>query len=85
MADVDTAAWRDSARSPRFFFVDANAALPLAIFFVHIRTWTFVVAIFAMVFFAILEKFKFTVPIFSRWVRATLAGSVRVSHPSWRD
>ena len=68
-----------------FFFVDATAAFPLIVFFTHIKMWTFILAILAMVFFAILEKFKFTVPIFIRWLRATLAGSVRVARPSWRD
>jgi intracellular multiplication protein IcmT len=78
-------AWRDSARFPRFFFIDANAALPLVIFFVHIRTWTFIVALLAVVFFGILERFQFTLPIFLRWTRSTLAGKVRVAHAAWRD
>lgn len=82
MAD---AAWRDSARYPRFFVIDANAALPLVVFFVHIRWWTFILAVFAIVFFGILERFKFTLPIFFRWLRSTLAGRVRVAHPTWRD
>jgi intracellular multiplication protein IcmT len=79
------AAWRDSARFPRFFFIDANAALPLLIFLVHIRMWTFLLAILAMTFFGILERFKFTLPIFLRWLRSTLAGRVRVAHPQWRE
>lgn len=79
------AAWRDSARNPRFFFVDALAAMPLVLFLVHIKAWTFYLAIVTMIFFAILERFKFTVPIFMRWLRSTMAGRVRVSHPTWRD
>ena len=79
------AAWRDSARSARFFFVDAYAAFPLVVFFTHIRMWTFYLAIAAIVFFAILEKFKFTVQVFLRWTRSTLAGPVRVARPNWRD
>ncbi len=79
------AAWRDSARRPRFFVVDAYAALPMVLFFVHIRWWTFITAILVMIFFGILERFNFTVPIFLRWLRSTLAGRVRIARPSWRQ
>lgn len=82
---VPGASWRDSARNPRFFFVDALAALPLVLFLVHVRLWTFILAIVTMIFFAVLEKFQFTVPIFMRWLRSTLAGRVRVARPEWRE
>lgn len=85
MAAVPTAYWRDSARSPRFFMVDAMAALPLVLFMLHIRLWTLYLAIATMVFFAILERFNFTVPVFMRWLRSQLAGPVRVAKPVWRD
>lgn len=77
--------WRDSARQPRFFMVDALAALPLVLFLLHIRLWTLYVAIATMIFFAILERFNFTVPVFMRWLRSTLAGPVRVAKPIWRE
>ncbi len=79
------ASWRDSARNPRFFFIDALAALPLVLFLLHIKKWTFFLALATMLFFGILEKFKFTVPIFMRFFRSTLAGKVRVARPVWRD
>jgi len=85
MATVPSAYWRDSARNPRFFMVDALAALPLVIFLLHIRTWTFYLAIATVVFFAILERFHFTVPVFMRWVRSNIAGRVRVAKPAWRE
>lgn len=79
------AAWRDSARYPRFFFIDANAALPLVLFLVHIKLWTFMLALAAMAFFGVLERFNFTLPIFMRWLRSTLAGRVRVARAEWRE
>lgn len=82
---TETRAWRDSARDARFFFVDANAAFPLVLFLLHIRWWTFLLAIVSILFFAILERFKFTVPIFFRWARSTIAGPIRVARPSWRE
>lgn len=78
------AAWRDSARTPRFFFVDAYSVLPLVVFLVHIRLWTFVVSLLTMVFFAVLERFNFTVPVFMRWLRSSLAGKVKIAQPEWR-
>ncbi len=77
--------WRDSARPPRFFMVDALAAMPLLLFLLHIRLWTLYLALGTMVFFAILERFNFTVPVFLRWTRSTLAGPIRVARPIWRE
>lgn len=77
--------WRDSARSARFFLVDARAAFPLFLFLLHIRTWTFVLAIVSMLFFATLERYGFTVPVFLRWLRAFLAGPRKVATPWWKE
>ena len=85
MSRVRSAFWRDSARNPRFFFVDALAAFPLVLFILHIRWWTLYLAIATIIFFAILERFNFTVPVFLRWLRGFLAGSVRVAKPVWRE
>ena len=77
--------WRDSSRNPRLFMVDAYAVFPLVLVILHIKSWTFMLAIGSITFFAILEKFKFTIPVFFRWVRSTLAGPVRSSTPWWRE
>jgi intracellular multiplication protein IcmT len=76
--------WRDVARTPRFFFVDALAAIPLVIWLLHMRWWTFILALCLIAFFMILERFRFTVPVFFRWLRATLAGPIKISYPWWR-
>lgn len=75
--------WRDSARSPKFFFVDSRACFPLLLFLLHIRLWTFIVAVIAMLFFGILYRFGFTLSIFFRWVRASLAGKRKMAIPWW--
>lgn len=77
--------WRDSSRQARFFFVDAIAAVPLLFVLMHIRLWTFMIALSVMVFFAILEKFKFTVPVFFRFTRSYLAGPTKAARPWWRE
>lgn len=76
--------WRDSARSPRFFLVDARAAFPIFIFLMHIRVWTGVLVLVSAVFFGILERYGFTVPVFLRWLRSFLAGPFKSSQPWWR-
>lgn len=91
MRNPANAHWRDSARSPRLFFMDAYAAFPLLFFILHIRFWSFIVCISAIAFFVILEKFGFTVPVFKRWIRVFFAGNYRDARPwwvrskSWRD
>lgn len=79
-----TAHWRDTARSARFFMVDARAAFPLFIFLMHIRVWTGMLVIISALFFGIIEHYGFTVPVFLRWLRSFLAGKVRTSQPWWR-
>lgn len=77
--------WRDSARTPRFFLIDARAAFPILLFLLHIRVWTFIVAILAMAFFGALERYGFTLVIFGRWVRTKLAGPRKMAVPWWKE
>lgn len=79
-----SAHWRDSARSARFFIVDARAAFPIFIFLMHIRVWTGMLVIISAIFFGILERYGFTVPVFLRWLRGFFAGRLKSSQPWWR-
>ena len=84
MADFSpTAHWRDSARSARFFMVDAKAAFPIFLFLMHIRMWTGMLVIFSALFFGIVEHFGFTLPVFFRWLRSVCAGPIKSSRPWW--
>ena len=82
MRHPDTAHWRDSARTPMFFVIDAYSAIPLFVFLLHIRLWTFILACSVCAFFMILNKFGFSMPVFFRWLRAFFAGNVRLAR-SW--
>ena len=84
MPILESTHWRDVARTPRFYFMDAWSALPILLFLMHMRLWTFLLSIVCIIFFIILEKFKFTVPVFFRWLRASLAGPLRSARPWWR-
>jgi len=77
--------WRDSARNPRFFIIDARAAFPLLLFLVHIRVWSFVLAVSVMLFFGLIEHYGFSLTVFLRWVRTLLAGPRKIAVPWWKD
>lgn len=81
MRHPETAHWRDSARVPRFFFIDGFSAIPLFLFLLHIRLWTFILAGCICLFFAVLNRFGFTLPVFIRWLRSFIAGNERHSRP----
>ena len=76
--------WRDSARTPRFFFMDAYAVFPLFVFFLHMTFMTLGIALTTTAFFILLERYKFTIPVFKRFMRSTLAGPLRIAQPWWR-
>ena len=80
-----SAHWRDSARSVKFFFIDGAAAFPMLLFIIHIRLWTFVLAVIAMLFFTILNRYGFSVPVFFRFIRNLAAGKQRTVTPWWMD
>jgi intracellular multiplication protein IcmT len=66
--------WRDSARVPRFFGLSAYAVFPFLFFLLHMKWWTFTVCALTTIFFTVLEKFGFTLPVFFRWLRCFFGG-----------
>jgi intracellular multiplication protein IcmT len=76
--------WRDSARNPRFFLVDARAAFPLFLFLMHIRIWTGILVVLSLLIFGIIEHYGFTVPVSLRWLRTAFAGPIKTSEPWWK-
>ena len=75
--------WRDSARYPRLFFIDARAAFPILLALIHIRLWTLALALIMTLFFALLNRFGFTINVFARWVRGVFAGPRKIAYPWW--
>ncbi len=75
--------WRDSARYPLLFFVDARAVFPIIFCLLHIKIWTVSIALVATGFFAVLSHYKFSVAVFARWLRAALAGRRKSANPWW--
>ena len=83
MRNPDTVHWRDSARTPKLFVVDAYAVFPMVLLLLHVRPWTFYLAFAATSFFIVIRKFGFPVPVFLRLARAWIAGTRRLANPWW--
>jgi len=77
--------WRDSARPVKFFIWDGKAAFPMLLFLMHIKLWTFIVAVCAMMFFTILNRYGFTPFVFLRWLRSSIAGRRKLAIPWWME
>ncbi len=75
--------WRDSARPAKFFMFDAKASFPLLLFLLHIRLWTFVLAVTVMLFLTVLSRYGFSTTVFTRWFRTSLAGKRKMANPWW--
>lgn len=83
MQSIDQAHWRDSARAVKFFIWDGKTAFPMLLFLLHIKIWTFAVALAAMIFFSILNRYGFSVDVFLRWFRSRIAGRRKIAVPWW--
>lgn len=77
--------WRDSARPIKFFIWDGKAVFPMVLFLLYIRWWTFFLALFAMLFFSILNRFGFTPIVFFRRLRGWLTGPRKMAVPWWME
>lgn len=82
MRNPHTAHWRDSARMPQFFGLDARSTFPIIIFLLHIRMWTLYLALGICGFFWLINRFGFTLPVFFRYARNFIIGNERSSR-SW--
>lgn len=75
--------WRDSARYPRFFIIDARAAFPILLALIHMRLWTFILALIVTLFFAVLHRYGFTITVFGRWALSLIGGPRKIAVPWW--
>ena len=85
MAFSESTHWRDSARSAKFFMIDATAAFPLVFFCLHIKLWSFIVAVLSMIFFTVLRRYGFSITVFFRLLRGFVAGPRKFSIPWWKE
>ena len=69
--------WRDTGRTPRFLFMDARIVATILLWLLHMRMWTLYLFIASSIFFVVLERFGFTVPVALRALRVLIAGPIR--------
>ena len=67
--------WRDSAYFPKFYMLDARVCFPFLIFFFHMRVSTFIIAICAVIFLAILNKMSLNLKSFFIVIREFISGN----------
>ena len=83
MTPTGSTHWRDSARSIRFFIFDAKAAFPFVLLLLHVRWWTFFLALAAAIAFTILNHFGLSIAVFLRMFRSFMAGKRKIASPWW--
>jgi intracellular multiplication protein IcmT len=66
--------WRNTQKPVRFFFLDARAFLAVLLFLLHMRLWTFVLAIVVMLIFLLLERRGLTFAASLRAMRCWILG-----------
>ena len=70
--------WRDSARQPRFFLIDARAAFPVLLCLFHLRVWTISIAIAVCIALGILDYFKIPLMVGCRIFRHWVCGNKKL-------
>ncbi|MGE3623391.1 MAG: IcmT/TraK family protein [Bdellovibrionales bacterium] len=69
--------WRNTQKPVRFFILDARAFLAVLFFLVHMRLWTFVLAIAIMLTFWFFERRGLTFAASLRAIRCWIMGERR--------
>lgn len=69
--------WGNSARPAKIFGVSAHAFFPFMIFALDWSLKTIIIACIGVIFFIVLERFKYTPAVFLRAISMTLSGKVR--------
>jgi len=69
--------WRDTARVPKLFIFDARLLIPLSVFLLHIRAWTFWVAVIFTLLFFLLERKGYTISVILKMARIKTIGRYR--------
>lgn len=69
--------WANSARSPKIFFISANAFIPFFVFAVHWSFETFLIGLIGVIFFASLEYYGYTPSAFIKIVKLYLGDNRR--------
>ena len=75
--------WRNAGRTPTILMMDARALFPLFIWLMHMRMWTFVLAVLSTIFFAVLAWQGYSLPVLIRTIHHKVRGPVCYARPWW--
>lgn len=64
--------WRETARYPELFMIDARALFPLSIWLLHWAQWTFAMAVVGVGFFVLLSRRGYSPEVFWRYMKNSL-------------
>ena len=67
--------WRETARNARFYFMDAKVSLFILLFLVHMKLWTFILAVSVIAILTALDYYRYPLPVAWRILKSFLAGS----------
>lgn len=68
--------WRDSGRPTKVGGADGRSVIALAIWFFHMKLWTFIVAALLLLGLGVLDRYGLTVEVMFRMLRGWLGGSL---------
>lgn len=70
--------WRDSAREPKLFILDARAAFPVLVcFLIPTHWWSWIVAFVTITFLYILERLKMPLVVALRVAKGWISGKFK--------
>ena len=70
--------WRDSARTPRFFIIDARAGFAVLIFMLHPRWSTLIFVVIVIAILGVLHRFGVSLTAAVRIMRGWLTGPNKI-------
>ena len=70
--------WRDSGRTPKLFWIDARAFIPIVITLFHFRVWTISLSIAFIIFLTIIARFNIPLTVFIKLVREFFTGRKKI-------
>ena len=79
MSNLD-AHWRDSARTPKFFVIDAQVFIPIVLCLFHFRLWTVCLCVTVGVILVVLNYFKLNLMSSLQLVREFIVGREKIVH-----
>ena len=75
--------WRDTARPAKLGPLNATAVFPIVLWLIHIKLWTFFLALSFIGFLVVIDYYGFNITRFGRFLRCFMAGNRRLATPWW--